>query len=386
MRAWLLPEFVEDILPPEAERIERLRRVLLDHFHVRGYRLVQPPLIEHVESLLVGTGRDLDLQTFKVVDQLSGRLLGVRADITPQVARIDAHLLNEPGVTRLCYAGSVLHTVPMGLSQTREVLQIGAEIYGHAGIESDEEVLQLLLSALAAVDIAPVHLDLGHAGVYRALAAAASIESDDELFAALRGKDVALIAELTASLEPRWRDALRLLPALYGPASATLARARAELPELPEIGAALDALETLARRADGQRHTLNVDLADLRGYHYQNGVIFAVFAPGNANALAVGGRYDGIGKAFGRARPATGFTLSLRPLAGLVPPAQPVRVILAPRVEADAALDRTVAELRAAGETVVASLPGTRHGADVDRQLVLRDGQWQSEALTRHPT
>src|SRR5215217_6153800 len=165
MRNWLLPEYIDDLLPAEAATVETIRRRLLDRFALFGYRLVRPPLIEHLESLLTGTGRELDLYTFKVVDQLSGRLLGLRADTTLQVARIDAHLLNDDGITRLCYAGSVLHTRPMGLSQTREVMQVGAELYGHAGIEADREVLRLMLSSLAVLGVSRIHVDLGHVGV-----------------------------------------------------------------------------------------------------------------------------------------------------------------------------------------------------------------------------
>src|SRR5512140_3529202 len=203
MHSWILPEYIEDILPAEAETIEQLRRTLLDHFRAQGYRLVQPPLVEHLDSLLTGTGRDLELQTFKVIDPLSGRLLGIRADITPQVARIDAHLLNETGVTRLCYAGSVLRTVASGLAETREVFQIGAELYGEPGIAGDQEVLSLLLSSLVAAGAGDLHLDLGHVGVYRALANAAGISGngdDSELFAALRAKDVPAVAALTSRL------------------------------------------------------------------------------------------------------------------------------------------------------------------------------------------
>jgi ATP phosphoribosyltransferase regulatory subunit len=321
MRKWILPEHIEDILPAEAERIEALRRVLLDHFRGHGYRLVQPPLIEHLESLLTGTGRDLELQTFKVVDPLSGRLLGLRADITPQVARIDAHLLNEPGITRLCYAGSVLRTVPAGIGKTREVVQIGAELYGEPGIAGDREVIALLLSSLAAAGVRALHLDLGHVGVYRALANAAGIAGngdDSELFAALRAKDVPAVGELTARLPTAWRDALTALPTLYGPAQEVLAAARARLPDTPAIANALEALATLAQSAQPLVEALHVDLADLTGYHYHTGAIFSVFTAGEANAIGTGGRYDGIGKAFGRARPATGFTLDLRQLAGLV--------------------------------------------------------------------
>ena len=319
MRKWILPEYIEDILPAEAERMESLRRTLLDHFRAHGFRLVQPPLVEHLDSLLTGTGHDLDLQTFKVVDPMSGRLLGVRADITPQVARIDAHLLNEAGITRLCYAGSVLRTTA-GIGETREIAQIGCELFGEAGIAGDTEVVLLLLSSLAAAGAGALHLDLGHVGVYRALAAGAGIGSDSEdaeLFDALRTKDVPTVTALTAKLAPAWRDALVALPSLYGPANEVLAAARARLPDTPAIRNALAALGTLAHAAGAQVEALHIDLADLRGYHYHSGAIFSVFTPGLSAAIGNGGRYDGIGKAFGRARPATGFTLYLRQLAGI---------------------------------------------------------------------
>ena len=321
MRNWVLPEYIDDILPAEAERIESLRRRLLDHFREHGYRLVQPPLVEHLESLLTGTGHDLELQTFKVVDPLSGRLLGMRADMTPQVARIDAHLLNEPGVTRLCYAGSVLRTVAHGLSQSREVLQIGAELYGDADIAADQEVLTLLLSSLEAVAVRGLHLDLGHVGVYRALANGAHIAgsaTDTDLFAALRTKDASTVAELTAKLPGVGRDAFVALPTLYGPADEVLAAARAQLPDTPSIAAALSVLATLTNTVRARVEALHVDLADLRGYRYQTGASFSVFTAGEPNAIGRGERYDGIGKAFGRARPATGFTLDLRQLAALL--------------------------------------------------------------------
>jgi ATP phosphoribosyltransferase regulatory subunit len=321
MRKWVLPEHIDDILPAEAERIEALRRTLLDHFRGHGYRLVQPPLVEHLDSLLTGTGHDLELQTFKVIDPLSGRLLGVRADMTPQVARIDAHLLNETGVTRLCYAGSVLRTVPSGMPQSREVLQIGAELYGEAGVSADKEVLGLLLSSLGAASVTGLHLDLGHVGVYRALANGARIAGeggDSELFAALRNKDQPAVAELTARLPAAWRDAFLALPTLYGPADEVLAEARAKLPDTPSIAGALATLATLADAVRQQVEALHIDLADLRGYHYQTGASFSVFTAGEPNAIGRGERYDGIGKAFGRARPATGFTLDLRQLANVV--------------------------------------------------------------------
>ena len=320
MRNWLLPESIDDVLPAEATRLEGLRRTLLDHFATAGYRLVQPPLIEHLDSLLTGSGRDLELQTFKVVDPLSGRLVGVRADITPQVARIDAHLLNEPASTRLCSAGSGLRAVTDTPGATREVVQVGAELFGVAGIEGDREVIMLLVSSLSSAGLRRLHLDLGHVGVYRALASGAGIGDghESDLFAALRTKDRPAVRELTKALPRAWRDALAALPVLYGPAREVLDAARARLPDVPSIANALTALDALATAAAPLVEALHIDLADLRGYHYHNGAIFSVFTAGEHTAVGNGGRYDGIGKAFGRARPATGFTLDLRQLADVL--------------------------------------------------------------------
>jgi len=315
VRRWLLPEHVEDVLPDEAEALEALRRTLLDHLRERGYRLVQPPLIEHLDSLLTGSARDLDLQTFKVVDPLSGRLLGVRADITPQVARIDAHLFNTAGVNRLCYAGSVLRATAAPPGMTREIVQVGAELFGEPGIAGDREAIGLLLSSLATAGCASLHLDLGHVGVYRALAANAGCNGDEpELFDAMRTKDLPAVRDLAARLPAAWRDALVALPALYGPAQDVLAAARDRLPDIPAVANALAALRALAEAFAPQVEALHVDLADLRGFHYHNGPIFSVFTAGQPNAIGNGGRYDGVGKAFGRSRPATGFTLDLRQL------------------------------------------------------------------------
>jgi ATP phosphoribosyltransferase regulatory subunit len=321
MHRWVLPEAVDDVLPAEAARLEALRRTLLDHFADAGYRLVQPPLIEYLESLLTGSGHDLDLQTFKVVDTMSGRLLGVRADITPQVARIDAHLLNEHGVTRLCYAGSVLRTTASGPGATREVMQIGAELFGEPDIAGDREVVGLLISSLGAVGLAGLHLDVGHVGLFRALVNGAGIAAngaDADLYEALRVKDLPTVEALTERLPGAWRDAVRALPALYGPADEVLAEARARLPDTPPIANALSALQAIATSVAPRVDALHVDLADLRGYHYQNGTIFSVFVAGEPAAIGNGGRYDGIGRAFGRSRPATGFTLDLRQLANVI--------------------------------------------------------------------
>ena len=380
MRNWLLPEHIEDILPPEARRVERLRATLLELFRVHGFELVIPPLLEYLESLLTGTGHDLDLRTFKLVDQLTGRMMGVRADITPQVARIDAHLLNRVGVARLCYTGSVLHTRPRGLDATREPLQIGAEIYGHAGIESDLEIQSLLLRSLVACGIRGARLDLGHVAVFRALChrGGVSVDLEAQLHEALEAKDAPELEVLAAGLDAVTRQALRALPGLYGDAS-VLVRAREVLPHHTEILAALDDLARLSR---DNGLPISIDLADLRGYQYHSGVVFSAYAPGLANAVALGGRYDEVGKAFGRARPATGFSMDLRDLAQ-VAPAMPDSVgIRAPHAD-DPALAAQIERLRGGGEVVIVELPGHEGcGArGCDRELARVDGQWQLRKL-----
>src|SRR5512139_3113260 len=304
MTAWLLPENVEDVLPPQAWRMEDMRRALLDLFRSRGYQLVIPPLMEYVESLLTGVGADLDLKTFKLVDQLSGRLMGVRADITPQVARIDAHLLAANAVNRLCYVGSVLHTQSDGFHRSREPIQIGAELYGEAGAEADLEILTLMLQGLSACGVKTLQLDIGHVGVYRALAQEAGLsgEVEHQLFGALQAKDSSEVAVLTAGLPVVLRDAFAALPQLYGDRG-VLAEARARLPQLAAIDRALVNVEAA------------YDLAELRGYGYHSGVVLAAYTGGRSHAIAQGGRYDEVGRVFGRARPATGFSLDLRELA-----------------------------------------------------------------------
>jgi ATP phosphoribosyltransferase regulatory subunit len=308
---WLLPEYIEDILPAEAMRIEKLRRAILDLFFEAGYELVMPPLLEYTDSLLTGTGHDLELRTFKVVDQLSGRMMGLRADITPQVARIDAHLLNREGVTRLCYCGSVLHTRPAGPAATREPLQIGAELYGDAAVEADAEILRLLCRALELAGARNPRIDIGHVAVFRSLAAELDRSLEAELFAALQKKDVPGLKELTRGLGGKTRDALLLLPELYGGVE-VLDTAEKKLPRNPELTRALATLRTLAKACT---LPVSLDLAELRGYHYHSGVVFDAYCDGVAGAAARGGRYDEVGKAFGRARPATGFSIDLRNLA-----------------------------------------------------------------------
>lgn len=377
MPNWLLPENIADVLPSEARKIEELRRVLLDNFRLYGYELVMPPFLEYIESLLTGAGQDMDLRTFKLVDQLSGRTMGVRADMTTQVARIDAHLLNRVSVTRLCYAGSVLHTRPSGLHATREPIQIGAEIYGHAGLEADAEIQELVLASLALANISQVRLDLCHVGVFRALlendVLAKKCEAD--LFSLLGSKDIPALELITRNFNPEIRKALLDLPSLYGDV-AIIEQARKLLPQLGGIATALDELEYLVKLA-GHAH-VTIDLADFRGYHYHSGVMFNVFVPGLPNAVARGGRYDHVGEAFGRARPATGFSLDLRELARLMPIAERKNAIIAPWSQ-EKSLRNKINELRGAGEIVIQSLPGhesEQDEFDCNRAVVFVDGQW----------
>ena len=381
MRNWLLPEFVEDVLPGEAHAIDVYRGRMLGLFRVHGYELVMPPLLEYIESLLTGTGHDLDLRTFKLIDQLSGRTMGLRADMTPQVARIDAHLLDRQGVARLCYCASALHTRPRGLTATREPLQIGAEIYGHAGIESDIEIQQLLRAALAACGLEDVRLDVGHVGGVRAIArrGGVSAELEADLLEALLAKDRAGLVALSAGLDTATRDALRMLPELYG-GPEVLKRAADTLPPLPEIGTAL---ADLSRLVGENGMAASIDLADLRGYHYHSGVVFAAYCRELPSAIALGGRYDEVGKAFGRARPATGFSLDLRELVRVAPRPPRPHGILAPHGD-DADLRDAVAALRSRGEVVVVELPGhDAHRAELgcDRRLAKRGGKWEVEKI-----
>jgi ATP phosphoribosyltransferase regulatory subunit len=383
MREWILPEYIEDILPAEALHIEHMRRRVLDCLLVHGYELVGPPLLEFVESLLTGSGGDTDLRMFKVVDQLSGRMMGLRADMTPQAARIDAHLLNRKGVTRLCYAGSVLHSMPSGLTRTREPLQIGAELYGHSGLESDMEIQQLMLKSLAIAGVGKIHLDLGHVAVFRGLIKGAGIpaESEAELFRALQAKDHHAVRNLCARLDnidTQVRQGLLLLPDLYGD-ERILALARKTLPHYPGILRALDELELVGSQLKATVDTLAFDLSDLRGYHYHSGLVFAAYTCGCPNAIALGGRYDEVGKAFGRARPATGFSMDLRELSGLAPRDFYPKGILAPYSAGDNKLERKIEQLRNEGSVVIIELPGyeqTQETFNCDGRLVLRDGEW----------
>ncbi|HVL59000.1 MAG TPA: ATP phosphoribosyltransferase regulatory subunit [Burkholderiaceae bacterium] len=388
MPRWLLPESIADILPAEARRIEDLRRVLLDAYRSYGYELVMPPLVEYIESLLTGSGRDLDLRTFKLVDQLSGRTLGLRADMTPQVARIDAHLLNRSGITRLCYAGSVLHARAADLLSNREPLQIGAELYGHEGLEADLEVIDLLLRSLQLAGVERVRLDVAHVAIVRTLVAAIPQLSEDEVFPPLLAKDAPALREaLGRRAAGAAADALLALPALYGTAADVLKQARERLPALPPVVAALEQLERLMDSpllAGRNGLELAVDLGDLRGYRYHNGISFAAYVPRHPTAIGRGGRYDNVGAAFGRARPATGFSLELRTLAEWIPDRPPAPAILAPWSDEQALAD-AVRQLRDRGEFVVQNLPGHEHESQefrCDRELV-RDGEGRWVVRTR---
>jgi ATP phosphoribosyltransferase regulatory subunit len=376
MRTWLLPEYIEDVLPADARRLEDMRRLLVDRFQVHGYQLVMPPLLEYVDSLLSATGEDMDLATFKLVDQLSGRMMGIRADHTPQTARIDAHLLNRSGVTRLCYAGPVLHTLPSGLMRSREPFQVGAELYGHDGLQADLEVQRLLIEGLTGLGLTGVHLDLSHAGIFHALIEGEQQSADDTatLFAAIKAKDLPALADLSS----RWRHgaALRALPELYG-AAETLEAARARLPLADTVTAALDALSDTLKALGGLGVSLSVDLAELGGFNYERGITFAAYVEGSADAIARGGRYDEVGKAFGRARPATGFTLDLKPLLEIVPRCEYSQGIFVPATQSNAARVE-MNRLRDAGETVVAGLPGeTAASAGCDRILEPSSEGWR---------
>ncbi|HQU62777.1 MAG TPA: ATP phosphoribosyltransferase regulatory subunit [Nitrosomonas sp.] len=383
MRNWLLPEYIEDILPAEAYHIEMLRRSMIDLLTVHGYCLVSPPLLEFVESLLSGSGSDMDLQMFKVIDQLSGRMMGLRADMTPQVARIDAHLLNCEGITRLCYANSVLHSVPTSLTQTREPLQVGAELYGHEGLESDLEIQQLMILCLAKSGLSKLHVDLGHVAVFRGIIKNAHIsqEMEAELFAILQNKDMAALRTLCTGLKKNTSEALLLLPELYGD-KAVLQIAKEKLPPHKEIVLALNQLEKAGDALYPLVDTLAFDLSDLRGYHYHTGMVFAAYSDGCSNAIALGGRYDEIGKAFGRARPATGFSLDLRELSRLVEKKSYPMGISAPYQKKNKALDSAIAQLRSAGHIVIVELPEqTQRTLNCDRQLVQRSGEWVVEKI-----
>jgi ATP phosphoribosyltransferase regulatory subunit len=384
MHTWLLPEYIEDVLPAEAARLESYRRQLLDLFRVHGYQYVVPPMMEYVESLLTGTGHDLDIATFKVVDQLTGRLMGLRADTTPQAARIDAHMLNHQGVSRLCYAGTVLRTKPDGLARTREPMQLGAELYGHAGLESDIEVQRLMVKALQLLGMQTLFVDLSHAAIFAELShmAQLGVQQEQALQAALQAKDITLVEELVANLPGKSRQAFMALTQLNGGIE-VLDQARDVLPESEDIEQALIELESVSKALSSADVTVTFDLSELRGYHYHSGIVFAAYAKGYAGPIALGGRYDEVGAAFGRARPATGFSLDLRGALQALGPATLNKGILAP-VAADAELWSLIETLRAQGQVVVEALPDVPVDYTelaCDRTLQKVDGRWQVVAV-----
>ena len=382
MAAWVLPDHIADVLPSEARHIEELRRALLDTARGYGYELVMPPLLEHLESLLTGTGEALDLQTFKLVDQLSGRMMGLRADTTPQVARIDAHLLNRAGVTRLCYCGPVLHTRPGKPHATREPLQFGAEIYGHAGPEADLEALSLALACLQASQVSSLTVDLADARLVRAVLDDVPVAAPvlAQVHAALAAKDASELAALMREFPKASREGLAALVSLYGDAS-VLDEAGRRLPATAAVREALAGLRWLAGHVEGAR--VSFDLADMRGYAYYTGARFAIYTPGASDALVRGGRYDEVGAVFGRNRPAAGFSLDVRELVGVVAKRPLQAAIRAPWGE-EPALRAAIADLRRQGETVVCLLPGHESEVDefhCDRELVQDAGQWAVQAI-----
>ena len=378
MQTWTLPEHIEDLLPADARKLERLRRGALDAFERHGYELVMPPLLEYLESLLSGTGHDMDLATFKLVDQLSGRTMGIRADTTPQVARMDAHLLNRQGVTRLCYAGSVLHTLPAGLGKSRQPFQAGAEIYGHTGMEADIEIQQLMVDVLHELGVTGVQLDIGQPAIFRTLIESSGVTPDvaDQAFMATEAKDLPALQALAPRFG-RVARALMALPNLYGDAS-VLKTAAEMLPNETRIAEALAQLAQIHAHFSAQGIAVSIDLGELGGFNYESGITFSAYAKGAADAVARGGRYDEVGRAFGRARPATGFSMDLKVLLPLTPDL-PSRVGILGPVGTDSAAHVEMARLRATGEIVVARLPG--HDAHIselgcDRELKHIDGHW----------
>ena len=383
MNRWLLPEDIADVLPVEARKVESLRRAILDLYQSYGYELVAPPILEFLDSLLTGTGSDLNLQTFKLVDQLSGRTLGLRADMTPQVARIDAHLLNRAGVTRLCYAGSVAHArTPVG-SSAREELQLGAEIYGCATWEADFEAITLLLKTLGLAGLHKVYLDLSHAGILTGILADQKLDKEtiETLYGLLQSKDRPRLSQWAACLPAKVSEALIALTQLNGPCAEVVSNAKKVLPQHPAVHQALDDLERLAYAAAAlsDQLELSIDLADLRGYQYHSGVMFAAYVEQLPQPIARGGRYDHVGQAFGRPRPATGFSLDLLTLANLSPLNARKLVIAAPWID-DADLNNVITALRSKGEVVIQVPAGQAIEApeyECDRELVKQGNSWE---------
>ena len=382
---WVLPEGIEELLPPEAQRIETLRRELLDLFFTWGYELVIPPFVEYTDSLLTGYGSDLDLQTFKIIDQKSGRMMGIRADMTPQVARIDAHQLGREQPTRLCYMGTVLRTHADDLSAKRSLMQIGAELYGHTSEQSDVELIRLMLAMLNRIKLGDIYLDLGHVGIFRGLTQQAGINAELEaaLFGALQRKDAPEIADLLqrSQIPKNIQSMLGELIWLNGSVE-VLAQARKNLKSAePIVHQAIDNLENIAKLLQEFVPQIEVhfDLAELRGYHYHTGVVFAAYKPGVGQSIAQGGRYDCIGQAFGRARPATGFTADLRALMEYSDSSSVNHAGIYAPYETGKELREMIDDLRQKGERVVVALPGQSADAlamGCDRILKKQNSKW----------
>lgn len=368
---WILPDGIDEVLPPQAAVVERKRRELLDLYRSWGYEFVIPPFVEFLDSLLTGTGSDLDLQTFKLTDQLSGRLMGVRADITPQAARIDAHHIRSDAPTRLCYLGTVLHTRSDGFAGTRSPLQIGAELYGHAGVESDIEILRLMMQTLEKTGVQNVYLDLGHVGILKGLArqAGLNLAQESAIFDALQRKAIPEVGELLDSfdIKPEVAEMLKGLGELNGDGALDAAKSLLKAADQP-VQDALNYLQEMARQIAHwlPEVPIHFDLAELRGYHFHTGVVFAAFVPGSGKEIARGGRYDQIGSVFGRARPATGFSTDLKTLMLLAVPADEAEapIVFAPW-EPDPALQDLIGKLRAEGRRVVCGLPGQQGDAEM---------------------
>ena len=379
MQSWQLPEYVADVLPTTARQLESAREQLLALFRVHGYELVQPPLMEYSNSLLTHIDAGLSLKTIRVVDQISGRQLGIRADITPQVARIDAHLLSaNNGINRLCYAGSVLHARPEGFLNTREPLQVGAELYGFADIAADIELIDLMLKSMSIADIGDMLLSLGHIGVFRALAEAAHLDGAQasQLLALMQDKDAEAVRALVASwqLDGMWAKAFALLPTLYG-GREVLTVARSRLPDLFAVGKALDELQAVCDAFPEQ--ALHIDLSELRVDNYHTGLLYAVYGSDSHDAVARGGRYDGLGAYFGRARPATGFSFDLRTFIGRLPLIERQSVVMVAQQDAVAAKD-AIEALRKQGQCVIVDYGIEHNGTkDIAGRLNNVDGVWQ---------
>lgn len=389
---WRLPEGISDLLPHQAQDFETLRRALLDCYRQHGFEPVLPPLVEYLDSLLIGRGGDLDLKTFKLIDQLSGQSLGVRADITPQVSRIDAHLLQGRDVTRLCYCASVLRTRPNGLAGSREPVQIGAEIYGHAGIEADIEIIDLFLQSLKLAGLGMIRLDACHLGLANLLLAELPDIDEEAVLELLLARNLPALRELLAPVAERpAAGALLAMTECFGPIDQAMGRARQVFQPWPAAIQILDELDALLRAPRLQRHAdrvqLALDLADVQGFRYHTGLTFAGYVTGHARVLGRGGRYDGIGAVFGRARPATGFSMDLRELVELRGrPCAPETVVIAPWSD-DQALLALLDQLREAGEKVLQLLPGqdpARLGSvSCDRRIEFMDGRWQVVGVKR---